>query len=266
MSEETEKKSGIRPIQVAAAALAAVTAALLGSTLGVAGTVLGAGLASVITTVGGELYLRSLDRTKAAALKARTLTTRPQVAPASSTVESSGVAAEAEDPAEAGAAAEADAPSAAGATAELPVASADGETPEGEQQVSRLRKLRWPLVIGTSVVGFVLAILVITGFEFATGSSISGDGRSTIGHIVSGGGGKQEAPTEQAPASETREAPASKPSQAPATESSAPTTTAPAEPSDPPTSSAPKPSVTTTEKPAPSTQPSVPQGQSGDGG
>lgn len=258
MSEETEKKTGIRPIQVAAAALAAVTAALLGSTLGVAGTVLGAGLASVITTVGGELYLRSLDRTKAAALKARTLTTRPVVAPAS------GATAVSE-------------PGASGATAELPAGSGsdadgaaegaqetgsdEGEEP-GPQPVSRLRKLRWPLVIGTSVVGFVLAILVITGFEFATGSSISGDGRSTIGHIVSGGGGgQQEAPAEQAPATETSEAPASKPSEAPASESSAPTTTTRPEPSEPPTSSAPKPSTTTTNNPEPSTQPSAPQGQ-----
>jgi hypothetical protein len=47
-------------IQVAAGALAAVTAAVLGSTLGIAGTVLGAGIASVVSTVGASLYLRSI--------------------------------------------------------------------------------------------------------------------------------------------------------------------------------------------------------------
>ena len=47
-----------------AGALAAVTAALLGSTMGVAGTVVGAGLASVVSTVGGALYLRSIERTR----------------------------------------------------------------------------------------------------------------------------------------------------------------------------------------------------------
>src|ERR1700716_3764231 len=72
-SAEQAEKSGIRMAQVAAAALAAVTAALLGSTLGVAGTVLGAGVASVVTTVGAELYLRSMRRTRAAAQRAREL-------------------------------------------------------------------------------------------------------------------------------------------------------------------------------------------------
>ncbi len=47
-------------IQVIAGALAATTAALLGSTLGIAGTVLGAGIASVVSTVGAALYLRSI--------------------------------------------------------------------------------------------------------------------------------------------------------------------------------------------------------------
>jgi hypothetical protein len=45
-------------VQVLAGALAAITAALIGSTLGVAGTVLGAGIASVLTTVGAALYHR----------------------------------------------------------------------------------------------------------------------------------------------------------------------------------------------------------------
>ena len=45
-------------VQVLAGALAATTAALIGSTLGVAGTVIGAGIASVLTTVGAALYQR----------------------------------------------------------------------------------------------------------------------------------------------------------------------------------------------------------------
>lgn len=64
MAEEKTEKPGTKIVQVLAAALAAVTAALLGSTLGVAGTVAGAALASVVTTVGGEIYLRSLHRTR----------------------------------------------------------------------------------------------------------------------------------------------------------------------------------------------------------
>ena len=73
MVEETEDgstdKSALKPAQLAASALAAVTAAFLGSTLGVGGTVAGAGIASVVTTLGSEFYLRSMRRTRAAARK-----------------------------------------------------------------------------------------------------------------------------------------------------------------------------------------------------
>ncbi|HJQ45252.1 MAG TPA: hypothetical protein VJ870_02860 [Amycolatopsis sp.] len=73
MAEETTdsstEKTGLKPASIVASALAAVTAAFLGSTLGVGGTVAGAGIASVVTTVGGEVYLRSLRRTRAAARK-----------------------------------------------------------------------------------------------------------------------------------------------------------------------------------------------------
>lgn len=70
MSDERTER--IRPTQVAASALAAVTAAVLGSTMGVAGTVIGAGLASIVTTVGGVLYLRSIERTKEGVRQVRT--------------------------------------------------------------------------------------------------------------------------------------------------------------------------------------------------
>jgi hypothetical protein len=49
--------------QVTGGALAAVTSALAGSTLGVNGTVAGAAVGSVVATVGGELYTQSLRRT-----------------------------------------------------------------------------------------------------------------------------------------------------------------------------------------------------------
>jgi hypothetical protein len=50
-------------VQVLASALAAATATLALSYLGVAGTILGAALASVITVVGNYVYSRSLSRT-----------------------------------------------------------------------------------------------------------------------------------------------------------------------------------------------------------
>ncbi len=64
----------ISPAQVTGGALAAVTAAVLGGQLGVAGTVGGAALTSVVITVGGAVYQRSLETTRkkanAAAAKA----------------------------------------------------------------------------------------------------------------------------------------------------------------------------------------------------
>jgi hypothetical protein len=66
MSEENEKKTGLdlKPAQIAAGALAAVTAAFLGSQLNVAGTIAGAAVASVVSTIGSALYQSSIERTR----------------------------------------------------------------------------------------------------------------------------------------------------------------------------------------------------------
>jgi hypothetical protein len=58
------KSSGLSIPQIVAGALAAATAAILGSFLGVAGTIGGAAVASIISTVGSSLYQRSLERTR----------------------------------------------------------------------------------------------------------------------------------------------------------------------------------------------------------
>ena len=50
---DKRKKVDVKPSQVVGGALASVTAAFLGSQLGVAGTIVGAGLTSVVITVGG---------------------------------------------------------------------------------------------------------------------------------------------------------------------------------------------------------------------
>lgn len=54
--------SGIQLTKVTAGTLAAVSAAVIGSFLGVAGTLIGAAVASLVGSVGTELYQRSLDR------------------------------------------------------------------------------------------------------------------------------------------------------------------------------------------------------------
>jgi cytoskeletal protein RodZ len=54
--------SGIEFSKVIAGTLAAVTAAVIGSFLGVAGTLIGAAVASVVGSIGTEIYQRSLHR------------------------------------------------------------------------------------------------------------------------------------------------------------------------------------------------------------
>ncbi|MFJ7211906.1 hypothetical protein [Amycolatopsis sp. NPDC098790] len=190
MSEEkeaaSEEKSGLRIAQVMAAALAAVTAALLGSTLGVAGTVVGAGVASVVSTVGSELYLRSLQRTREAALKARQLAT--------SGIRRRGVP---DLPAEA------EVPITDQPTVQLAKPPAEPPAEPSSGLSSRLRKLRWPLIIGTSVAAFAVAILAIVGFESATGTQIGGGTGTSIGKIFGNGGGQTDPTPSTTPSTST---------------------------------------------------------------
>ncbi|WP_410593112.1 hypothetical protein [Amycolatopsis sp. lyj-23] len=229
-AEEKEQKSGLRIAQVMAAALAAVTAALLGSTLGVAGTVIGAGVASVVSTVGSELYLRSLERTREAALRARQLAT--------SGIRRRGHAEE--------------------APAEVPIT--DQPTvrlakPETAPLSARLRKLRWPLIIGTSVVAFAVAILSMIGVDAASGGKVAGGTGASVGKLFGGSSGQEDktpattpptstndtqvSPTETTTApTGTSTAPTSSetPTTTPSTTSEQPSTSAPATTATPPTS------------------------------
>ena len=62
--DATKRKADLNAAHVAAAALAAVTTAVLGSELGAAGTLIGAAGASVVTTVGTAVYQTSLERSR----------------------------------------------------------------------------------------------------------------------------------------------------------------------------------------------------------
>ncbi|WP_410600123.1 hypothetical protein [Amycolatopsis sp. lyj-90] len=220
-TEKTEKQGRI--VQVTAAAMAAITAALLGSTLGVAGTVAGAGLASVITTLGGELYLRSLQRTKDAALKARVVLTVPGRRRVL-------------DPSEQ-------------ETVRLTPA-------EEEESSERKFKPRWAVIAGVSVVAFVVALVAITGFEGATGKTFGGGTGTTIGKIIGGGQAqerqdKHDTPPATSPSETQDNRPENTPSTTP-TPSSTPT--APTTTQAPPTT----PSTTPSTSQAPPTTPSAP--------
>ncbi|NIH78243.1 hypothetical protein [Amycolatopsis viridis] len=258
--ESGEKKSGLSPAQVVASALAAVTAAFLGSTLGVAGTVIGAGIASVVTTVGSEIYLRSLRRTRAAARRTAELLavaeTRqqtnvvPPVAAPRSThplirhQQQNGTtqrrpAAQLTDVQRTRVVHPVAPPPLGGPTRRMPVAGQGGSA-RGERTVFIPKpvdppateeapasgkkawwKTRWALAAATSVVAFVVGMLAITGFETATGSTVSGGTGTTLGRVVGGsGGGAEQRKTSEVPASTRSSTPHEK---APAGTSSRPT-------------------------------------------
>ncbi|GAB3393392.1 RodZ family helix-turn-helix domain-containing protein [Amycolatopsis echigonensis] len=201
MSEEQKeapekKEKNLRMTSVLASALAAVTAALLGSTLGVAGTVIGAGVASVVSTVGGELYLRSLQRTREAARKAMETAARrsrgslaPVRVPLGHPVRQPGdpvrQTRHSEQVREPGLSQQVRQPGPGEApTVYLPADLANMPTvrlselkptePEKAETLGeKLRKMRWPLVIGSSAVAFVAALVVLLGLDWSTQGSVS---------------------------------------------------------------------------------------------
>ncbi|SEP26668.1 hypothetical protein [Amycolatopsis saalfeldensis] len=263
MSEEQEKasgqnaKKGLRLTPVLAAALAAVTAALLGSTLGVAGTVVGAGVASIVTTVGGELYLRSLQRTRDAALKARSV-----LATAGQRRGTSGGLEPVEDPAQLPTmylstripADPSEMPTVRLSKPTGPENTSAGETePEPAGSLAdKLRKLRWPLIIGTSVVATAIAIVFMLGLEGAT------NGKAGAGFYHKPDTSQQQNREDTTPTTSQNTAPPTETSSGTPTSSEQPPTSSttsisPTTDSNPPSTSAP--STGTSQPPTQQSQP-----------
>lgn len=65
MREHEQTKIQLSVIQVIAGALASVSAALVASTFGLKGTLLGAAITSIVASIGGALYTHSLHRARA---------------------------------------------------------------------------------------------------------------------------------------------------------------------------------------------------------
>jgi len=186
--EETPRRSDLSFSKVSAAALAAITAAVLGSTIGVAGTVIGAAVASVITTVSSALYQRSLERSREGVrlLAARTIPLprqRPQSDVPQPEVPQSPTA----------------------ALEDVQPLAVPGPT------TARLRRtMRWTAMAAGSVAAFALAMMVITGFENATGQTLSDGNTSTVSQVF-GGEKRTPEPAPEVPAPETSTAPSETP-------------------------------------------------------
>jgi hypothetical protein len=194
--------SGINLPKVIAGTLAAVSAAVVGSFLGVAGTLAGAAVASIIGSVGTEIYERSLQR---GAKKLQTLT--PTFIKAPAAVGTPQVAAATED--------------------DLPSHTVPEE--------ARKRQIRWGRVAMIAGAVFVLAMGSLTIFELLTGESVASTvgnnsgGGTTIGSIIDGGkSASTPAPTPSTtPTGSPSDSTTTQPTAPPTDATTAPTTDAP---------------------------------------
>ncbi|MFJ8649613.1 hypothetical protein ACIRNI_26275 [Streptomyces sp. NPDC093546] len=152
--EGKKRRLDLTVTQVAGSAAAAVVAAKLAAKLGVYGTVLGAGVISVIATCGGPVFQHLLT---AAGERVRAVR-RPR------------------------------------STASAEPGPAHGEFGGATTYRARtLVRGRRRSVIAAALV-FVLAMAGITAYELISGQDFSGGGGTTIGSVVRGGGSERSRP------------------------------------------------------------------------
>lgn len=192
--DQKPRRIEVSLMQVSAAALAAVTAAVVGSTLGVAGTLVGAASASMILNVGTAVYRASLEQSRR---KIRSLAQRAGSRPV---------------PRDASEAGSSDSAPSAQTGDEQPTDTTEpGVEPDAESGTEpepsaksgsrRFSRLRWGAVAVGTLGSFIVAMMLITGFEWASGEPLSGDGHgTTLGRVVDA---PPPQPAEDAPVSET---------------------------------------------------------------
>lgn len=195
-SGEERRRIELNGTQVAASALAAVSSAFLLSSLGAAGTMIGAAIASVCATVGSAVYVHVFRRTGDQLRDVRAQMTPPprQVAapppaPPPGAEDATRVM-PVFDPAR-------------GAAAEpLPVRPGTGAS-GGGRGGERPRNRTWLVRSAVGAVAvFVLAMAAITVAELGMGKSFAsvfgnGGDRPTISEIGGGGGGHKSTPDQQ---------------------------------------------------------------------
>jgi hypothetical protein len=218
-SDKKPKKSklDLSATQVVGGALAAMTAAALGSQLSVAGTVVGAALASIIAAVAGSLYTASIRRT------------RDKV----KTVFWTGQPNEVEEP-----------------TVMEIVSDSEGHVagqrshlvaPEPAPPSPRQRgpKLSWKRVAVAALAAFGIAAVSLTAIELVTGHALSGGTGTTFQQVSEGSSDKRsdtkkKAPSEK-PAKKATTASTKEPTTEPTEESPSPRTQATTAPPTPET-------------------------------
>ena len=249
MTQDTPQKLEIDWLKTTGGAFAAVSSAFLLSTLGAAGTIIGAALGSVIVTVGGALYSQGLARSQQRLAQVQTVARR-KVGVAQAEVRRA-TRRQGDD----------EAVDAHLAHAEERLADVqDDLDPAAEEPTSpgwreRLVQLPWKRISLSAAGVFAAAFLIITTIELTAGESVAsitggseGGGRTTVGNIGSGADSDTSDEDDTAPSddeSSPSEAPSSEPSDQPAP-SDAPSV----EPTPTPTTESPAPATTPTTPPA----------------
>lgn len=157
--DEKARKVDLSPTQIVGGALAAMTAAALGSRLGVAGTVVGAAAASVVAGVASALYTASLSH---ASQRVKTVWTSKS----------------------------------AGAD-EVPTAIDVVPTPEPEhsappralaagapRRMQARKKVQWKGMVAGALAAFAVAAVGLTGVELVSGAALSGGQGTTIEQVT----------------------------------------------------------------------------------
>jgi hypothetical protein len=151
-----ENRLEINWVNSMGAALAAVSSAVVLSTLGTAGTLIGAAVGSLVITVGGAIYAHSLRAARARLAAGRTVLVRSK----------------------------------GGGTSDGPEEREEPSRTDRWQQT--LRDLPWKRILVVSAAVFAVAMAAILAFELATGrpvSSYTGGSGDTGGTSVPGIGG-----------------------------------------------------------------------------
>jgi hypothetical protein len=242
--EPKQHSSRVNPIAIIAGALASLSAAVVASYFGVAGTLIGTAVVSVVSSVTAVLYAGVLGRT------------RGVVQRSGSIVHVLSDRGDRQRPARAGGPAPADG-EAAGGPAE-PVAARAAATGGREPAGGSGGQVGWPWrrsvgVVGIAVLIFAIAIGVLTGIEAAIKEPISsalgvrdrGQASTSVGVAVSRAGGSATTGG-PAPSPTTLPSATTQPGQAPSTTQPGPSTTtggAASSSTAPPTTAQPSPST-----------------------
>ena len=243
MTSDTSHKLEIDWLKTAGGAFAAVSSAFLLSTLGAAGTIIGAALGSVIVTVGGALYTQGLARSHQRLAHVQTAAMR-KVGVAQAEVRRAARRQGDEEAVDA---------HLAHADERLDDVNDDLDTladePAGPGWRERLVTLPWKRISLAAAVLFAAAVVVITAIELAAGQSVSsitggseGGSGPTISRIGGGSDGDTPKENEKVPTdgdSTPSDAPSSEPSAQPS-----PTDLSTVEPTPAPESSTPAPTPT----------------------